>query len=259
MDTLLAVEGLFDQWLESAFAGKTRMGVLKTLRDNAGKDITHLLKNKGKEKKKEAPAAKPGQGVMVSRGLKTASMESAEPKLPPMHPKMRPDKPGKSGEGPSMRSMMPNRPAPKAKLKKAGKAPEMSDQQKMSKLDKMLKRSGSTLRKESALYQHLLHKKLAEGKPLTDTEKAALNKELGMAFGKAKPSTISGLPGQKKPQKLMSPFKKKLIGRGEKKEGLEFECDDDGSGNPSIPWDRIVKGYKSKEERGFGGMSREGF
>jgi len=42
---------------------------------------------------------------------------------------------------------------------------------------------------------------------------------------------------------------------------MQFEVDADEGGDPDskqIPWSKIVKAYTSKEERGFGGMSRSG-
>lgn len=52
MDSLLAVEEMFYSYLESRLADMSRIGVIKTMRGSAGKDITHLLRGKGAKKKK---------------------------------------------------------------------------------------------------------------------------------------------------------------------------------------------------------------
>ena len=77
MDALLAVEELFNQFLESEFLrGKTAFGIKKAMADNAGKDITHLLRSKGassSSSSSEKPVKKDAAPVSTKKRTFTGS------------------------------------------------------------------------------------------------------------------------------------------------------------------------------------------
>jgi len=251
ISNLIAVEDLFYEYLDGMIAEQSTWAVKSMLRGKAGQQLSPS--DLGMKSKKPVPdvtaktrkqgAAQKGSGVMVGRGLRTAG--KMEAKIPPMHPR--------SGEMKRMDRSLPVSPpsAKGAEKVSTGKKksfaggkipplhPKFATEATAAEFNKEFQSTGKSIldkdtkptpRAKSTLQipSRLLRKAgAAPDKP------ASGSSMLRKAFGK-KQESRRGFPSWN----LMR-----------ESDSINFECDDDGSGGPSIDWERLTNSY---EKRGKG-------